>query len=307
MLYGNEHVQKKVLKHVKEFEEKYNRKMIFGAVLGSISQGKERYDSDYDSRFLYLDRTEQGYVRWDKLSRNIQENEIHQCYIPGRGYMDGIACRENMQYLQEKKLFYDKIAFWEFTSFVKLLVEPRLDNSFSVGLYHTAGWTFHSPFCWDPYGIKNKISCLVDELFNLEYEIQYYRDYILKIMKKDKVKLKEYLFSAYYALAMQYCICHHRFAPIYFKTLLATNRNDELESAILSLEQEYYHVMDVTIRTGDEFERKMTSEVYVKKNNVIEEFLAKVLAETEKYCKGTHSKQDEYYSEKIVEIVLDSV
>lgn len=85
MLYGNENIQKEVLDRVKEFEEKYNRKVIFGAVLGSISQGKERYDSDYDSRFLYLDLSEHGYVRWNKLSRNIQECEIHQCYIPGGG------------------------------------------------------------------------------------------------------------------------------------------------------------------------------------------------------------------------------
>lgn len=221
--------------------------------------------------------------------------------------MDGVACRENMQYLKEKKSFYDKIAFWEFTSFVELLAEPKLDNRFSVGLYHTVGWTFHSPFCWDPYGIKNKISCLIDELFDLEYEIQFYRNYILKRIGKDKVTLKEYLFSAYYALAMEYCICHRRFAPVYFKTLLATNRDEELRSAILNLEQEYYHAMDAAIKTGGEFERKMTSAIQAKKNGVIEELLAKVLAETEQYCKGTHPKQSEGCIEKIVDIVLDSV
>ena len=52
MLYGKEAARNEILSQVEEFEKRYNKKVVFGSVLGSISKGVERYDSDYDSRFL---------------------------------------------------------------------------------------------------------------------------------------------------------------------------------------------------------------------------------------------------------------
>ena len=65
MLYGKEAARNEILSQVEEFEKRYNKKVVFGSVLGSISKGVERYDSDYDSRFLYFDVTNQEIVRWD--------------------------------------------------------------------------------------------------------------------------------------------------------------------------------------------------------------------------------------------------
>ena len=118
MLYGNKEVQEEILKQVRKFEEKYNKKVVFGAMVGSISKGVERYDSDYDTRFLYLDRLEEGFARWDKV-KDIKESQVHQCYIPGSKdcYVDGDQYRRNYHEFEvtDKSLFYDKIAFWEFS------------------------------------------------------------------------------------------------------------------------------------------------------------------------------------------------
>lgn len=191
MLYGNAKVQAEILEHVGQFEKEYNKKVIFGSMVGSISKGLERFDSDYDTRFLYLDQSEQGIVRWDQTEEDIAEEQIHICYIPDRMncYVGGRNYRDKYHEfeLSDKSYFYDKIAFWELTSFVNFLKKPKLDNKFSVGLYHIVSWTFNSPFCWDPYGIAGKVRCLLDEMFIPEYEIQYYRNYIVNAKKKRSV------------------------------------------------------------------------------------------------------------------------
>ncbi len=188
MLYGNEKIQKEIINQIEKFEKKFNKKVVFGAMVGSISKGVERYDSDYDTRFLYLDKVEDEYIRWDKTGSDLKEEQIHYCYVPEKCncYANGREYRkEHHKFdLEDKSLFYDKIAFWELTSFLNFLKVPVLDNKFSVGLYHIVSWTFNSPFCWDPYGIGSKISCLLDEMFRPEYEIQYYRNYILRAQKK---------------------------------------------------------------------------------------------------------------------------
>ena len=44
MLYGNKEVQEEILKQVRKFEEKYNKKVVFGAMVGRSEErrvGKE--------------------------------------------------------------------------------------------------------------------------------------------------------------------------------------------------------------------------------------------------------------------------
>lgn len=311
MLYGNTEVQTEILEQVKNFEKKYNKKVIFGAMVGSISKGLERYDSDYDTRFLYLDQSEHDFVRWDKIEGEIAEEQIHMCYIPERMdcYIGGSDYRDKYREyeLGDKSYFYDKIAFWELTSFINFLKKPKLDNKFSVGLYHIVSWTFNSPYCWDPYGIASKINCLLDEMFVPEYEIQYYRNYILKAQKKEPMMIREYLYSAYYALAIEYCLKHNRFAPVYFKSLLAMCMNERLEKTILELERGYYELVAKAINSGKGYERKMADLFSTYRNDIIDNFLNEVLAKTEKYqCNDFRGIEVNYVGE-IIEIILDSL
>lgn len=312
MLYGNQVIQNEIISKVHEFEANYNKKVVLGAMVGSISKGVERFDSDYDTRFLYLDQTEQGIIRWDKNKESIKEDQIHYCYIPTKKdcYVDGMTYRSQYKdfELEDKSFFYDKIAFWELTSFVNFLTNPELDGKFSVGLYHIVGWTFNSPFCWDPYGIKSKITFLLDKMFLPEYEIQYYRNYILRNLKKDNVMIREYLYSAYYALAIEYCMEHFRFPPVYFKSLLAMCNNDKLKDAIINLEQEYYNAIEEEMRISKHYERKMGDYIHAKTDSVvIDDFIDKILIKSEHYSVGDVENSRENYVDRIINIVLDSL
>lgn len=311
MLYGNQKVQEEIIEQVKLFEKKYNKKVVFGAMVGSISKGMERFDSDYDTRFLYLDPTDFGYIRWDKLERDIAESQIHFCYIPDKHncYVEGDNYRASYQDydLKDKSFFYDKIAFWEITSFVNFLKNPRLDNKFSIGLYHIVSWTFRSPFCWDPYGIAEKISALLDEMFVAEYEIQYYRDYILKSQSKKPVRFREYLYSVYYALAIEYCLKHQKFAPVYFKTLLAMCSQEDLVRNILRLEDEYYSSVSEAIRCGKKYERKMANLFSCDNNIIIDAFINDILKQTEVFKGENVQRGKADYVDEIINIILGSL
>ena len=239
----------------------------------------------------------------------VNEGQLHYCYIPGTPgyYVEGDSYRNSVlkHEAKDKGLFYDKIAFWELTSFLGLLKYPELDGAFSVGLYHTAAWTFNSPYCWDPYGIKERISCLIDKMFVLEYEIQYYRNYILSMQNKDSVMLREYLYAAYYALAMEYCIKNNRFAPVYFKTLLSLCRNEELAKAVLKLEEDYYSFDLSEVESGN-YERKMMAQRKTVRNDVIDGFLRQIVDQTQNY-EGKMPKSGTDYRGKVVEIILDAL
>lgn len=310
MLYGNKEVQDEILKQVRNFEEKYHKKVVFGAMVGSISKGVERYDSDYDTRFLYLDQSEQGIIRWDQVD-GIKEFQIHQCYIPGDKdcYADGYDYRNRFHefQLEDKGLFYDKIAFWELTSYINFLRNPMLDDKFSIGLYHIVAWTFNSPFCWDPYGLKSKISSLIDEMYIAKYEIQYYRNYIEKALKRNSVLLREYLYSAYYALAIEYCIQNNRFAPVYFKSLLALCDKEEITMAILDMEKKYYDAIAEKIRQGLTYERKMADYFCVDNNDLIDCFLQDIMVKAERYCNNNVESGKKDYVDAIIDIIIGSL
>ncbi len=309
MLYGSKDIQEEILGRIAQFEKKYNKKVVFGALVGSISKGMERYDSDYDTRFLYLDCQEQGFARWDKID-HIKECQIHQCYIPSgkERFITGDDYRNRYCEIAERDegLFYDKIAFWELTSYLHFLKKPELDDRFSVGLYHIVSWTFNSPFCWDPYGIKSKLSCLVDEMFIAEYEIQYYKGYIQRALKKDPVMIREYIYSIYYALAIEYCMEKNRFAPVYFKSLLAFCNDPNLKSVIVDLETEYYDSAK-EIEMGINFKRKAADILSIKRNEFIDGFLENVLVRAERYHYNNVKTCRKDYVDAMINIVFDSL
>lgn len=310
MLYGNKYIQDEILDQVKLFEEKYNKKVIFGAMVGSISKGVERYDSDYDTRFLYLDQSEHGVVRWDKIE-DIKENQIHICYIPERlsCYVGGGDYRrKHREYdLADKSYFYDKIGFWELTSFIGFLRNPRLDNKFLVELCHIVAWTFNSPFCWDPYGIASKVNSLLDEMFVPEYEIQYYRNYILRAREREPMRAREYLYSAYYALAIEYCLKYNKFAPVYFQSLLATCRNENLVKAILKLQESYYESATETLNLEKKYERQSVANFRTYRDSIIDDYLSEVLVKTEKYSCDVFCRPEHDYINEIIDIINDSL
>lgn len=291
MLYGTEDIQKEILDKVNRFEVENNAKVIFGSMVGSISKGMERYDSDYDTRFLYLDKSNSGFLRYDRIKDNLAERDIHKCYIP-----------------EVKNLFYDKIAFWELTSFINFLRNPSLDGKFSVGLYHIVNWTFNSPYCYDPYGIKSKIIYMLDAMFQKNYELIYYKNYIEKCLSKEPPFLREYLYSSYYAIAMLFCMKYNRFAPVYFPTLLEFCENERVKIEIKKLNNMYYsETMKFFEKKENFFERKLANGILTFRNEIIDEFLSSTLLTAEIVFSSEAEKNDADYVENIINIIIDSL
>ncbi len=290
MLYGNKNVRDIILEDVRRFELNGNRKVIFGAMVGSISKGVERYDSDYDTRFLYLDRDGSGgYKRWDRLD-NLEEKNIHICSYP-----------------EDTTGFYDKVAYWEATSFFDFLRNPILDGKYSVGLYHIVGWTIKSPYIHDPYGLSNKIQPLLDAMFRIDYEIGYYRNYIEKCLSRPNILMREYLYSAYYALAIQYMERHDTFAPYYFDTILAFCENKELAEHILRKKDEYYILTNEMVRNPkNTYKRKMANFLQCERDGIIDRLLYSVLDSTKEYKNMEFKEKGRDYVNQIIEVALNA-
>lgn len=290
MLYGNINVQEIILKEVHRFEKQKDVQVVFGAMVGSISKGMERYDSDYDTRFLYLDKN----LDFEMLEFNvdIMESQVHQSLIPDK---DG--------------LFYDKVAFWEFSTFVNFLRRPVLDKKYSIGLYHIVPWTFMSPYNWDPYGIVGKIMPLIYEMYNENYEIAYYRDYIMNCLSKKAVLLREYIYSAYYGLAIEYCMRYHKFAPIYFPTLLNFCDDNELKKAIIELTNKYDYVTYKAVSNSSNcYVRKMTNCIETENSEIIDAFLHSILSKSQNFHPDFESSGiEKNYVRDILDILYSSM
>ncbi len=199
MLFGSQQIQEKLLKEVKRCEEEQNIKVIYGALVGSISKGLQYTDSDYDTRFLY--------VREDFPERILYPVHLKEEEVIYRTYLADTC--------------FEKIPFWELSSFLQYLIHPGIDGSFSTGLYNVVGWTFLSPYSWDPYGLKNKIVPLIQKLFHKDYFIQYHKDILDQDDIRDTVvNAKQYFNLLYSALAIDYANKYNEFPPVYLQSLL---------------------------------------------------------------------------------------
>jgi len=208
MLYGTLKQQEEVLNEAQKYAEKEGIKLIFGAMVGSVSKGLQYADSDYDTRFLYLRRDFPDKIC---IPSQMKEEELVRRYYP------------------EGKVF-EWIPFWEATSFLQFLKEPGFKDDFSVGLYNIVGWTFGSPYVWDPYGLQSKIMPLINLIFRKDYEIAYHKTIIKKYeseLEKDTVIVKSYLYSVHAAATIEWCIKYNLQPPIDLQTLLCgLNRED---------------------------------------------------------------------------------
>ncbi|MCM1251843.1 MAG: nucleotidyltransferase domain-containing protein [Clostridium sp.] len=213
MLFGTNKICKKLITEVKKCEAERNFKVIYGAVVGSISKGLQFADSDYDTRFLYINKDFPDRILYPQ---NLSEKNI----IYRKLYPD--TC-------------FEKIPFWELSSFLQYLICPIIDNKFSTGLYNVVGWTFLSPYTWDPYGLQSKIVPLMQKIFFKQYFIHYHKNILDKNASNDEiVNAKEYLNILYSALAISWADKYNEFPPIYIECLL-TNSPVEIQQLAFQL------------------------------------------------------------------------
>lgn len=201
MLYGDLILQKEVLQEVEQYARNEGIKPIFGAMVGSVSQGVQYPDSDYDTRFLYL---REDFPRKICIPSQMKEEELVKRYYP-------------------RDRVYEWIPFWEATSFFQFLTEPSFLNDFSVGLYNIVGWTMMSPYIWDPYGLQSKLMPLIHKIFHSEYEIAYHKRELENYRGEwgaKRVIAKSYLYSVHAAATIEWSLKYNEQPPVDLQTLL---------------------------------------------------------------------------------------
>lgn len=209
MLFGSIELQNDVLQQAKEYADLHDMTLVYGAMVGSISKGLQYADSDYDTRFLFL--------RKDFPEKICIPSEMKETELVKRYYPEGKV--------------YEWIPFWELTSFLQFLDKPSFLNDFSVGLYNIVGWTFMSPYIWDPYGLQSKLMPLINMAFNEKYEIKYHKGIIEKYIPefgRSKVISKSYLNALHAAATIEWSMIFHTSPPIDLQTLLYGLKKEEI-------------------------------------------------------------------------------
>lgn len=199
MLYGDEKAVAKLMATASNIAEQNNFKLVFAAVQGSISRGLARFDSDYDIRFLYVNKDSKCI---EGHSGTYKEKDIVYRYYP------------------EEDCFYDKIAFWEAKAFFSFLERPELnDAGLSVGLYNQVFWTLTSPYVWDPYGLVNKVLPIANKIINKKWLWNYFINYIEERKSKGQVVLRDYIYIVATIWQMQWLETMDSYPPLNMKTL----------------------------------------------------------------------------------------
>lgn len=191
-------IQNNILTDALTFAEEKGFQLIFGSMVGGCSKGLQYYDSDYDTRFLYLDKN---------------ENRI---FYPWEEKEDSLKHRK---YFDDTVSPYEWIPLWEATFFFQFLKNPSFDGKRSFGLYDIVGWTLQSPYTWDPYGLSAKVMPLVNRIFRKEFYIPYHVKEIGRFWQDMKYTRNEILakticmqFMRHYAFYMQINIMYiHQF------------------------------------------------------------------------------------------------
>lgn len=208
MLFGGRERQEIVLREAHKYAESINATLIFGAMVGSVSKNIQYADSDYDTRFLYL---RGDFPEKICIPVEMTEDELVKRYYP------------------EDEVF-EWIPFWEATSFLQFLVTPSFKDDFSVGLYNIVGWTFQSPYVWDPYGLQNRLMPLIHRIFRKDYKIACQKKEIEKYwdgLQQKQTVAKNYLYAVHAAATIEWSIVYQEQPPVDLQTLLlGLGRND---------------------------------------------------------------------------------
>lgn len=277
---------------IAKFEKENHCKVVFCAMVGSISKGMQRVDSDYDTRFLYLDYDENGeIIRWDQVE-DLHEKDIHKCTYP------------------DEVVFFDKVAYWELTSFLHFLIKPCLDGKYSVGLYNLVNWTFESPYIYDPYGLRSKLFPLISMFFNPAAQVAYYKHYIENCYNEpaseNKLFLREYCYSSYYAMAINFCMDYNKFPPIDFNTLVCFCRDKAYQDRVKELTDRYYdQSRHYTLDNMEKFEMKMANLLETERDEIIDEYINNALRRCPDFSVDKFTTSgDMHYYDSMMDIVM---
>ncbi len=221
MMYGCKAHWDELFGHAQRLAEEKKVKLVYGATMGSISRGLAAVDSDYDSRFLFVrDDLENNWLD----PSDCKEKDIIFRYFRDDGHRTDI----------DIKFSYDRIAFWELTSFLRLLKKPAIGKeTFNVdGLYYVAEHTFMSPYTYDPYGIQQRILPYIHKYPKSNFVVNHCMKMIKKIEGKDRLLAKDYIDAVWAALSIIWIQKNGGPSPVDFSVLLSALDDEKTKKSL---------------------------------------------------------------------------
>lgn len=205
MLYGDRLFVDGLMQEVTDIEEERRIKIIFGSTIGSISRGIQRYTSDYDVRFLYVDRNH-NFI--DSGYRHIEDRIRYRIFNDNKAY--------------------NCIAFWETSAFLNFLHEPYINQGVKYKLARNVIWSFLSSYQFDPYGISGKILPLLTKVINIDCEINHHYtilgDYCRA--RNPLVALDDYFKVTHAYLSLLWIKQERTVPPLHIITLMSSADNE---------------------------------------------------------------------------------
>jgi len=205
MLYGDRLFVDGLMQEVSNVEAERGIRIIFGSTIGSISRGIQRYTSDYDVRFLYVDRSN-SFI--DSCDRHVEE-------------------RIRYRIINDNKA-YNCIAFWETSAFLNFLCEPYISQGAQYKLARNVIWSFLSPYQFDPYGISSKISPLLTKAINIDCEINHHCTILRGCCQASSsfAPLADYFRAMHAYLSLLWIKQERTVPPLHIMTLMSLADNE---------------------------------------------------------------------------------
>ena len=205
MLYGDRLFVDGLMQEVNNVEAERGIKIIFGSTIGSISRGIQRYTSDYDVRFLYVDRNN-NFI--DNCDRHIEDRIRYRIFNDNKAY--------------------NCIAFWEISAFLNFLHEPYINQGVQYELTRNVIWSFLSSYQFDPYGISGKILPLLTKVINIDCEINHHYTILEDYCKTRNplVPLDDYFRVTHAYLSLLWIKQERTVPPLHIMTLMSLADNE---------------------------------------------------------------------------------
>ncbi len=281
MLYGSDALRKEIMNDAFSYAQDNNLKLVYAAMVGSISQGLQYANSDYDTRFLY--------VREDFPQKICNPSEMGEADLVHRYYPKGKV--------------YEWIPFWEITSFLRFVCSPRFKTEFSVGLYNIVGWTFQSPYTWDPYGLKSILVPMLHRAFNAEYKIAYHRSVLDKYRNDwymEDIIAKSLLYSMHSAATIEWSLRYNEEPPVNIFSLLFGLGHKEIGKVVEKI------LIEARRKCKDEIENGK-NELHASHFSVMTKMSPLLLPYLEENYQSACSKEIPSVNEKSVLDIVDSM
>lgn len=296
MLFGKNEFTTKFIEDVLNIAKEKKLRVIYGSLIGSLPQGIQCYDSDYDSVFLYI--RDDFYEKIMDADASTYDEVLYRFYP------------------EDSLSVWDSITYRELSSFLGFLYNPSIQGeNRDYGLYYYFAEVFMSPYTWDPYGLQMKVLPLIQKCYNHEFMVTAFLNRIkllegkgyCDINKKGVYNYKFYLRRALYTFFLEWALKNNTFAPTYIDTVLALSEDRD---AVIEYRKLLKTFRELDIKNCDEMNLTVIKEAHlfleIKESIVIENYIRKIRKQAESVLKcGAH--RSEVDVKKYIELMVNVI